>query len=398
MLSSLKIRNFRIYWLGMFVSVVGTWIQTVAQSWLIFELTNSVFLLGLVGFLSMFPIFILSLFGGVLADRADKRNILIITQSAFMTLAFILAVLTHRKLITPLEIMIIATLNGIVMAFDAPCRQSVIIELVGKKNLLNAVALSSAAFNSARIIGPALAGILIAGIGTSGCFYINGISFLAVILALVSIRVARQQKAAPKKHFLKELKDGLTFIRGHYIIRTLLLMVGITSLFGIPYVILMPAVARDVFGMGAQGLGILMSCVGLGALVAALTLARLGDFAHKGRILLASSIIFSLSLLAFSLNQVFVLSLVSLVFVGFSSVSAFSITNTLLQTLVPDNFRGRIMSGFMFTFAGILPFGNLISGSLASVWGVRMALFFNAIACLSLFSVIFLVHPDIKDL
>jgi len=365
---------------------------------LIFELTDSTFLLGLVGFLSMFPVFLLSLFAGVLADRTDKKRILVITQSAFMTLAFILAILAQAKIISPLQIMIIASLNGIVMAFDAPCRQAVIIELVGKRHLFNAVALSSAAFNSARIIGPALAGILIAGIGSSGCFFINGISFLAVIVALLSIRMTQEEKPTQKNHFLRDMKEGLIFIRDNYIIRTLILMVGITSLFGIPYVILMPAFARDVFGMGAQGLGMLMACSGLGALAAALTLARLGDFSHKGRMLFISSIVFSLSLLAFSLIKVFVLSLVSLVFVGFASVCAFSVINTLLQTLVPDRFRGRIMSAFMFTFAGILPFGNLISGSLASAWGVRLAVLFNSIACLVLFSAILLIHPDIKEL
>ncbi len=187
MFSSLKIRNFRLYWFGMLLSLVGTWIQTVAQSWLVFQLTNSAFLLGLAGFLGLFPVFLFSLFGGVAADRVNKRVILLFTQNAFMVLAFILAIMTHLKIITPVQIMIIALLNGVVMAFDAPARQSVVVELAGKQHLLNAIALNSAAFNSARIIGPALAGLLIAGVGMSGCFYINGISFLAVIFALVLI-------------------------------------------------------------------------------------------------------------------------------------------------------------------------------------------------------------------
>mgnify|MGYP001574438469 FL=1 len=184
MFSSLKVKNFRVYWFGMFVSLIGTWIQIVAQSWLVFQLTNSAFLLGVVGFLSSIPVFLLSLFGGVLADRLNKRNILIATQSAFMLLAFLLAALTQMKLVTPYQIMFIALLNGVVMAFDAPSRQAMVVELVGKDYLFNAIALNSIAFNSSRIIGPALAGVLVATIGMSGCFYINGISFLHLIIAL----------------------------------------------------------------------------------------------------------------------------------------------------------------------------------------------------------------------
>src|SRR3989338_1590012 len=194
MFSSLKFKNFRIYWFGMFVSLIGTWIQYTAQSWLTFELTKSAFLLGVVGFLSSIPVFLLSLFAGVLADRVNKRNILIATQVAFMLLAFLLAVLTQMKTITAFQIMVIALLNGIVMAFDAPSRQAVVVELVGREHVFNAVALNSVSFNSSRLIGPALAGVLVATIGMSGCFYINGISFFAVIIALFLIKVHNHVK------------------------------------------------------------------------------------------------------------------------------------------------------------------------------------------------------------
>ncbi len=398
MFSSLSIRNFRIYWLGMFVSLIGTWVQVVAQSWLVFQLTNSAFLLGLVGFLSSIPIFLLSLFGGVVADRMNKKNILLFTQNAFMLLAFLLAILTQMKLITPAQIMLIAVLNGIVMAFDAPCRQAVIAELVEKQHLLNAIALNSAAFNSARLIGPALAGILIASIGMSGCFYINGISFLAVIIALLLININNGQRRSTKNFLIKDLSDGLKFIKDNRIILILISMVGITSLFGISYVILMPIFANDVLNVGVKGLGSLMSSAGFGALIGALILARLGDFKYKGKLLISSSVIFSISLVLFSLSKTYLLSLIILILIGGASVTAIGIVNTLLQTLVPDEFRGRAMSAFMLTFAGFMPFGNLLAGSLAHIWGVSITVLISGIICTVFFIIINILYPDIRNI
>jgi MFS family permease len=365
MFSSLKIRDFRIYWAGMLVSLVGSWIQTVAQSWLIFDLTKSVFLLGLAGFLGSIPVFLFSLFGGVAADRVNKRSILLLTQNAFMALAFLLAILTQLKFITPWQVMFIALLNGTVMAFDAPSRQAIVAELVGREHLLNAVALNSAAFNSSRLIGPALAGMLIATVGMSGCFYVNGISFLAVIAALIFIKIPPGSKKESNKTFIKDLLEGLYFVRDHRTILLLITTVGITSLFGISYVILMPVFANDILKVGVKGLGMLMSASGLGALVAALLLARLGKYRNKGRLLVFSLAVFSASLVIFALSKIYLLSLAALALTGWSSVTAMSLVNTSLQELVPDNFRGRVMSAFMFTFAGIMPFGNLLAGTLS---------------------------------
>lgn len=397
MFSSLQIKYFRIYWLGMFVSLIGTWIQTIAQSWLVFELTNSAFLLGVVGFLSSIPIFVLSLFGGVLADRVNKRNILIFTQVTFMLLAFLLAVLTQFKLITPLQIMFIALFNGIVMAFDAPARQSIVVELVGKKHLFNAIALNSVAFNSSRIIGPAIAGVLVSVIGMSGCFYLNGISFLAVIVALLCIKFGIG-RAPNTNSALKDLKEGLIFISRNPLILALVSMVAAMSLFGISYVILMPVFVNNVLAAGVKGLGVLMSSTGIGALIGALILARLGDFKYKGRILIGSAFLFSLSLIIFSLSKNYALSVFSLVLVGCTSVIPIALINTLLQINVPDAFRGRVMSLFMITFAGIMPFGNLISGGLAQSLGVSAALFFCGLTCLALFTLINFVFSGLKDL
>ncbi len=381
----------------MFLSLIGTWIQTVAQSWLVFQLTNSAFLLGVVGFLGSIPVFVLSLLGGALADRANKRNILIFTQAAFMFSAFLLAVLTQFKVITPLQIMFIALSNGIIMAFDAPARQSIVIELVGREHLFNAIALNSVAFNSSRIIGPAIAGVLISIIGMSGCFYLNGISFLAVLVALFYIRFEKN-KPGSGNSALKDIKEGLLFVRGQRPVIALMSVVAAMSLFGISYIILMPVFASHVLGVGVKGLGVLMSSTGLGALAGALWLARLGDYKFKGRILVSSVFIFSFSLILFALSKHYLLSMLALILVGASSVIPVALVNTLLQINVPHKFRGRVMGLFMITFAGIVPFGNLISGFLAQSWGVSAALFFCGGVCLFLFTLINLLFPGLKKL
>ncbi|MDD5166576.1 MAG: MFS transporter [Candidatus Omnitrophica bacterium] len=396
MFSSLKVKKYRIYWFGMFLSLVGTWIQSVAQSWLVFDLTNSAFLLGVVGFLSSIPMFLLSLFGGVVADRVNKRKILIFTQTAFMFLAFLLAVLTQANLITATQIMFIALLNGIVMSFDAPTRQAVVVELVGKKHLFNAIALNSVAFNSSRIIGPALAGILVSSIGMSGCFYINGVSFFAVLIALMLIQIDDRPRPNKNNSALGDLKEGLLFIKNNRLILILITIVGISSLFGMPYVILMPVFAKELLHVGVKGLGLLMSSAGAGALVAGLVLAHLGDFKHKGRLLIISSIIFSISLMLFSLSRNFIFSLFALALIGCFSVMAMALINTLLQTIVEDEYRGRIMSVFMFTFAGFMPFGNLLAGSISQIAGVSMTVLFSGIICMVSFLIITISYPELR--
>ena len=370
----------------------------MAQSWLVFELTNSAFLLGVVGFLSSIPIFLLSLFGGVLADRLNKRNILILTQSIFMLLAFVLGLLTQLKLITPSQIMLIALLNGVVMAFDAPARQSVVVELVGKNHLFNAIALNSVAFNSSRIIGPALAGILVATIGMSGCFYINAISFLAVIIALWTIKINKGEDYNQPKGAWEDLKEGLIFIKNHRLILALISMVAVVSLFGVGHIILMPIFANDILKVGVKGLAVLMSDSGLGALVGALILARLGDFRNKGRFLSFSAILFSISLIIFGLSKIYWLSLAAMFLVGGTSVTSIALVNTLLQVKVEDKFRGRVMSVFMVTFAGFMPFGNLIAGSLAQGLGVSFAVVLGGIICCVFFVTINILYPRIREI
>ncbi len=399
MFSSLSVRDFRIYWVGMFVSLIGTWIQTIAQSWLVFELSQSAFLMGLVGFLGSMPIFLLTLFAGAMADRVNKRKILIITQAAFMLLAFVLAALTQLHLISTWHIMIIAIANGVVMAFDAPSRQAMVVELVGKRYLMNAIALNSAAFNSARMIGPAVAGILVAAIGMSGCFYINAVSFIPVLASLWFIRNRHHQmRPAAGASLVHDIKEGIRYIGRTRVVLMMILIVGTMSMFGISYMILMPIVADRILHIGMAGLGMLMSCAGGGALAAALMLARLSGLRRKGPRLIAACAVFSLFLTLFSFSTLPWLSGVLIVFVGWSSVTAVSLINTLLQSLVPDEYRGRIMSAYMFTFAGVLPFGNLFSGALAQAVGVAHAVALSGVVCGILFGVIFVLGKEIVQL
>jgi predicted MFS family arabinose efflux permease len=270
------------------------------------------------------------------------------------------------------------------------------VELVGREHLFNAIALNSVAFNSSRIIGPALAGILIAVIGMSGCFYINAISFLPLIIILLSIKVNNEPKTSKNNTAVRDIMEGLKLIKNNRLILILITMVGISSLFGISYVILMPIFAEQILKVGARGLGVLMSSSGLGALIAALAIASLGDFKQKGKLLILSSIIFSLALVLFSLSRVYFLSIIALILIGWGSVTAIAIINTILQTVVGDEFRGRVMSVFMFTFAGFMPFGNLIAGALSQVLGVSFTVMASGIICAISFIMINIFYPDIR--
>ena len=312
------------------------------------------------------------------------------------TLALLLGLLTQARLITPFQIMAIALLNGIVMAFDAPSRQAMVVELVGRQNLSNAIALNSVAFNSSRIIGPALAGVFVSAIGMSGCFYLNGISFVPLIAALLIIRTQRSSAPVRNNSALRDLKQGFIFLKGNRLILLLIAIVGITSLFGISYAILMPVFANDILKVGIKGMGLLMAGAGLGALIGALTLAHLGDFRSKGRFLFWCGMVFSFSLVLFGLSRVYLLSFISLIFLGGSSVSSVALINTLLQTRVPDEFRGRVMGVFMLTFAGLTPFGNLISGALAEAFGAPFSLMTGGIICAVFFAIINLRYPQIR--
>ena len=384
MFSSFSIRDFRIYWIGMFVSLCGAWIQTMAQSWLVFELSNSSFLLGLVWFFSYLPIFLLSLFSGVLVDRINKKYLLLFTQVAFMGLAFLLAVFTQFEIVTVKFILIVAMLNGVILSLDAPARQSIVVELVGKQKILNAIALNSIAFHSARMLGPALAGIFIAAISIAGCFYINAISFLAFIIALLLIK-PKHITRNNNNHFLVDLKSGIKFIMQNRIYLILISIVGIISLFGFSYVVLMPVFAKVILNLDVKGFGLLMSASGVGSLLAGLKLASLKESNKQPRFLVFSLYVFSFGLVIFALSKSFIFSILILVLIGFSSMSALVIINSMIQTMVPNEFRGRVMSIYILTFAGTIPFGSIVAGSLSQVIGVSNTLIVSGSLCFILF-------------
>ena len=397
--SALKHRNFRLFWTGQFVSLIGTWMQTVAQGWLVLQLTNSAFLLGTVNAIGSLPVLLFALPGGVIADRVNKRRILLFTQTVAMILAFILAALTHLHntgviVLKVWYVVAIAAVGGTVFALDGPARQSFFIELVGKKDLLNAIALNSTIFNGARIMGPALAGILIGVIGTAGCFFLNGLSFVAVIIGLLMIRTdvpAAKRSDSP----WDDMKQGLKYVWNHKTVRALILIVALFSIFGMPYVVLMPIFARDILQKGASGLGFLMAATGLGALAGSLTLAAFSQIQRKGTLVFWAGIVFSLTTLAFAFSRNYILSLAILPLVGLSMVSQVATVNTMIQSTVSDQMRGRVMGVFTMMFMGMMPFGSFIAGAIASRWGAPFALQLGAGICFCATVAIYKLVPDL---
>jgi MFS family permease len=394
--SALRYRNFRLFWFGQIISLTGTWMHSTGQGWLVLKLTNSPFYLGLVGSAASMPILLFTLVGGVTADRFPKKRILLTTQSILMFLAFTLAVLVSAKVITVWYVLGITFLIGTVNAFDIPARQSFLIEMVGKENLMNAIALNSTAFNGARIIGPTIAGVVIRYLGLAICFYLNSLSFLAAIIGLLKMRFQHEQKRRSRSVGIKEeFQEGLRYILTEPKIYTLILIVGIISFFGFPYITFLPVYARDILKTGATGLGILMGFSGAGAFTGALSLAIRGDFSKKGLLLVISGIIFSVSLLIFSLSTTVWLSYIMLFLVGWGAISQIATANSLIQLSVPDTLRGRVMSSFTMVFLGMATLGNFVIGSLAVYIGTQIALGIGAKFCLLGILCVLWKKPDI---
>lgn len=369
MLRALQHRNFRLFFFGQLLSLPGTWIQAVAQSWLIYRLTDSAALLGLAGFAGQFPVFLMAPFGGALADRVDRRRLLVGTQVASSVLALLLAALTLSGQVTVWQVFALAALLGLVNGVDLPARQAFTVELVGREDLPNAIALNSSAFNSARLIGPAVAGVLVAAAGEGWCFLLNGLSYVTVLAALAAMRLAPVARPVHTGSLLAHIGDGVRFVRGHVPIRSLLLLLGMVSLAGMPYAVLMPLFADRILGGGAQGLGILMSCAGGGALLGALALAARRSPRGLTAWVAWAAFGFGLGLVAFSLSRSFWLSGLLLVPTGLALIVQMAASNTLLQLLVPDALRGRVMSLYSMMFMGMAPLGALLAGSLAELIG-----------------------------
>lgn len=380
-LRALRHRNFQLFFSGQLISLVGTWMQSIAQSWLVYRLTKSSLLLGSVGFASQIPVFLFSPLGGIAADRYNRQRVVIGTQIASMILAFILAALTLANRITIPEIFVLAALLGVVNAFDIPGRQSFLVEMVGKEDLINAIALNSSMFNGARIIGPAIAGILLAVIGEGWCFFANAVSYIAVIIGLFMMRVPERQHR-PSGSPIAHMMEGFRFVRYTAPIRAILILLGLISLVAMPYTVLMPIFADKILHGGARGLGILMGATGVGALLGALTLATRTGVYGLGRWIMYSCGGFGITLIAFGLSRNFRLSTALLIPVGFCMMLQMSSSNTLIQAMVPDELRGRVMSVYSMMFMGMAPLGALFGGALADRVGAPVTVTMGAVAAL----------------
>lgn len=365
--------NYRIYFAGQSISLIGTWLQIVAQGWLVLQLTNSAFLIGLVGAASTLPALLFTLFGGVLVDRFDKKKILIITQIGAMTLAFALGLLTIFGEITVWQVAVLGFLLGMFNAVDAPARQSFVVELVKREDLSSAIGLNSAIFNGARVIGPSVAGFLIAWFGVGGAFIANGLSYIAVIIALLLMKIDRVIHDV-HPHPLRAIEEGVKYAMGHPLIKTLLIFTGAVSVFGWSYTTMMPLIARDIFGLDATGLGYFYAATGFGALTAAFSMSALSKRFGSFPVIISGNIIFVVSLFLFSLTTHFWLACGLLYFIGMGLMLQASMINSTIQHAVKDHFRGRVMSLHVLMFMGLFPLGNFQIGWLGEHLGVMMTL------------------------
>ena len=378
---ALRHRNYRLFFWGQLVSLIGTWMQQTAMSWFVYELTNSKFLLGAVAAIGSAPMMLFSIWGGSLADLYPKRSILVATQTAQMICAFLLAAGVWAGFANAKFIVMIAALNGIAMGFDMPARQAFTVEMTSREDLLNAISLNSSVVNGARVIGPSLAGLMIGAVGVAACFLFNGLSFIAVIAGLLMMRLPKFERnidiLSPGEHAW----NGILYSIKHQRVRTILLLFLAVGIFGWSYMVIMPAFARDVLGRGADGYGVLMSASGVGALVGALVVATFGHRFTPRKLALGGVWLFSAALLAFSSTRNFYVALAFLFVGGFGMLLFFSTTNTVLQTIVPDDMRGRVMGVWSLIFGAMIPLGSLEAGAVAHWLGTPSALALGGVVC-----------------
>lgn len=376
---ALKSRNYLLYFIGQLISLIGTWLQIVAEGWLVFQLSHSAFYVGLDAAAASIPILFLSLFGGVIVDRFSKRKILIFTQTASMILAFILGLLTIFKIIQVWEIIFLAFLLGVVNAIDSPARQSYVIELVDdKKNLSSAIALNSGVFNAARIIGPTVSGLLIAGFGTGIAFLLNGFSYIAVIIALLYINTLDKVIHSNIQPF-EAIKEGVRYAFANSTIKILLILAAVVSIFGWSYSTLMPVIASDIYHINALGLGYLYASAGAGALLGAFFISAFSNKINHWSIIIFGNLFFVFSLLIFTFITNVYLAALFLFFIGFGLVSQFSTINSIIQHAIDDNMRGRVMAIYTISFIGLTPIGNFEIGYFAEKFGSEFAIRANAL-------------------
>jgi MFS family permease len=379
---ALKHRNFQLFFAGQLVSLIGTWMQSTAQLWLVYKMTNSAALLGFFGFANQIPILFLASLGGYVGDRYNRHLGVIWTQTAALILSFVLAALTLLGVVRVWEIILIGFFAGIVNAFDVPIRQSFLIQMVGKEDLPNAIALNSSIFNSARVVGPAIAGFAIAWVGEGWCFFLNGISFLAVIIALLMMRLKKFEPRVSKDSPLQNFVQGFRFAMSDRPIRSVLLLLSLMSFLGMQYSVFMPIFARDILHVGPSRFGWLMSSAGIGAVIGALHFAARTNYKGLVESIAATSATFALGLMFFSQSRIFWFSTAMLLIVGFSATSLMAATNTIVQSRVPDELRGRIMAVYATMFLGVQPLGALIAGGMAKRIGAPHALTAAGSICL----------------
>jgi len=387
MFRSLYHRDFSIFWAGNFLSNIGTWMQYLALGWVILIISNSPFLLGLNGFLAQVPSLVFALPGGTIADRLSRRKLMLITQTSMMLLALLLAVLTSIRQITITEILAISFLTGVASALNYPAYQALIPDLIPREDLMNGIALNSAQFNMSRAIGPTVAGLAMGTLGAAACFYLNSVSFLALIIALLAITIPPVHREKGPR-FWGAMVEGVRYLNKHRMVILLLTVPACLSLLGLPFIVLMPAVARNMIGVGATGLGYLMGGAGLGAVAAALFIAARGTSENRGRLILSSATLFSLALILLSRAQTFWGAFFLLAVMGGTIVGSLTLANTTLQMTTPPQLRGRVMAMYYMAMSGLMPFGSLQAGAMAQAVGTRFALGFGGAVCLVYFLIL----------
>jgi MFS family permease len=389
-------RNFQLFFGGQLISLIGTWMQSVSQAWLVYRLTGSSALLGAVAFAGQIPVFLLAPVGGIVADRYSRRHIVIATQTASMLLAFALAALTLSGSVRIWHIFVLSALLGTANSFDIPARQSFIVEMVGKRDLMNAIALNSSMFNASRVVGPAIAGLLVAGIGEGWCFFVNGVSFLAVIASLLRMDVKRREVAVQLASPISRVVEGFRFVIRNPPVHAILILLGVVSVTGMPYTVLMPIFADRILHGGARALGGLSAVAGVGALAGALLLASRRDVHGLGRWVAVSALGFGACLTAFAASRQLWLSGAILVPTGFFIMIEMGSSNTLIQSMVPDRLRGRVMSVYSMRFMGMAPIGSLIAGAAAARFGAPATVAAAGAVCMAAAAVFWTRLPKIR--
>lgn len=396
--AALRHRNYQLYFGGQLISNAGTWMQIIAQGWLVYQITHSDLTLGIVGFASAIPTLVISPWGGVIVDRVPRRMLLILTQTGAMLLAFTLAVLAFENIVREWHIILLAAGLGVVNSFDAPARQAFVVDMVGRDDLPNAIALNSMMFNSARIIGPAMGGLLLVIIGPAWCFTINGFSFFAVILGLWAMQLGSVEKRQHSESPWKQLTGGLRYVAGHSELSGLLLLALIFSVFGVSYSTVLPAFVEQILKHGAAGYGWVNAATGVGAVSGAFLIANQHGPRWRGIWLMIASICFPVILIIFSFTSFYPLSLFLALGLGVGFMVEFTVINTLLQTRVDDHLRGRVMGLYTLTFFGFAPFGNLAVGGLSERIGLSFAMSLFALVGLILSVIVLKKFPQLKKL